>query len=51
VKSLIDAMQRMLRDPQEARRLGNGARKVAMERFHIDRFVRDWNETLRDVSR
>ncbi len=51
VKSLIDAMQRMLRDPKEARRLGNGARKVAMERFHIDRFVRDWNETLRDVSR
>src|SRR5260370_29508660 len=45
VKSLIDAMQRMLRDPQEARRLGNGARKVATERFHIDRFVRSEEHT------
>ncbi|CAN7780576.1 glycosyltransferase [Caballeronia sp. LjRoot34] len=50
VSALIHAMQRLLRDPDEARGLGNGARKVAMDRFHIDRFVRDWNETLRQVS-
>jgi glycosyltransferase involved in cell wall biosynthesis len=50
VSALIDAMQDLLRDPDEARRLGDGARKVAMDRFHIDRFVRDWNETLRHVS-
>jgi len=50
VSALIDAMQELLRDPDEARKLGNGARKVAMERFHIDRFVRDWNHTLRYVT-
>ena len=50
VSALIDAMQRLLRDPDEAHRLGNGARKVAMERFHIDRFVRDWDDTLRYVT-
>ncbi len=50
VGALIDAMHELLRDPDEALRLGNGARKVAMERFHIDRFVCDWNDTLRYVS-
>jgi hypothetical protein len=50
VSALIDAMQELLRDPDEARRLGNGAHKVAMDRFHIDRFVRDWNDTLRYVT-
>ncbi|OTP80007.1 glycosyltransferase family 4 protein [Caballeronia sordidicola] len=50
VAALVDAMQRLIRDPKEARLLGDGARKVAMERFHIDRFVADWNETLRHVT-
>ncbi|SAL35369.1 LPS biosynthesis related transferase [Caballeronia sordidicola] len=50
VPALIDVMQRLIRDPSEARRLGDGARKVAMERFHIDRFVKDWDETLRYVA-
>jgi glycosyltransferase involved in cell wall biosynthesis len=50
VDALVDAMQALLHDPAEARRLGEGARRVALERFHIDRFVRDWNEALRLVS-
>jgi hypothetical protein len=50
VPALVDAMQRLIRDPKEARQLGDGARKVAMERFHIDRFVADWNATLRHVT-
>jgi hypothetical protein len=50
VETLIDAMQHLLRDPEEARRLGEGARKVALERFHIDRFVSDWDRTLLHVS-
>ena len=33
--ALIDAMQHLLRDPAEARRLGEGARRTALERFHI----------------
>ncbi|AME26602.1 MULTISPECIES: glycosyltransferase family 4 protein [Burkholderiaceae] len=50
VAALVDAMQRLIRDPKEARLLGDGARKVAIERFHIDRFAADWNETLRHVT-
>jgi glycosyltransferase involved in cell wall biosynthesis len=48
-QALIDAMQHLLRDPAEARRLGEGARRTALERFHIARFARDWDETLRHV--
>lgn len=50
VETLIDAMQHLLRDLEEARRLGEGARKVALERFHIDRFVSDWDRTLLHVT-
>jgi Glycosyl transferases group 1 len=50
VDALVDVMQALLRDPGQARRLGEGARRVAVERSHIDRFVRDWNEALRLIS-
>jgi glycosyltransferase involved in cell wall biosynthesis len=48
--TLVERMQMLLRDPAEARRLGEGGRRIALERFHIERFVRDWSETLRHVS-
>jgi glycosyl transferase family 1 len=46
VERLVDGMRTLLADPGEARRLGENARRVARERFAIDRFVRDWNEAL-----
>jgi glycosyltransferase involved in cell wall biosynthesis len=48
--TLVDRMHKLLRDPAEARRLGEGARRTALERFHIDRFIHDWSDTLHDVS-
>jgi hypothetical protein len=50
INVLVEAMHRLLRDPAEARRLGEGARRVALERFHIDRFARQWTDTLREVA-
>ncbi|HVE05794.1 MAG TPA: glycosyltransferase family 4 protein [Paraburkholderia sp.] len=47
---LVDAMQRLLRDPAQARALGDAARRTALERFHIDRFVQDWHAALARVS-
>lgn len=47
---LIERMRDLLRDPGEARRLGQGAREVARERFSIDRFSRDWDETFAQVA-
>lgn len=48
--ALIERMQELLRDPAEARRLGEGARRKAYERFNIQRFIRDWDNTLREVA-
>ena len=47
---LIDAMQRLLRDPAEAMRIGEAGRRMAAERFAIDRFVNDWDAALRLVT-
>jgi len=47
---LIDVMRELLVDPAEARRLGEGARRAAQERFGIERFARDWDEALREVA-
>ena len=50
VDNLVEAMTALLRDPAQARRLGDGARRTALERFHIDRFAHDWNDTLLRVA-
>ncbi|RIV26945.1 glycosyltransferase family 1 protein [Fibrisoma montanum] len=42
-------MQFLLDNPAEARRMGNNARKLAQERFSIERFVRDWNRVFAEV--
>ncbi|QDV36266.1 Glycosyl transferases group 1 [Tautonia plasticadhaerens] len=47
---LIVQMRRLLDDPDEARRLGEGARRTARERFGIDRFARDWERAFADVT-
>ena len=50
VEYLIERMNELLHDPQEARRLGNNARRYARERFHIQRFVRDWENAFAFVT-
>jgi len=47
---LVDAMQRMLAQPELARELGAAARRTAEERFGIDRFVADWLDALATVA-
>ena len=50
VERLIERMRDLLCDPGEARRLGEGARRVARERFNIERFARDWEATFALVT-
>jgi hypothetical protein len=50
VERLVDGMRTLLADPGEARRLGENARRVARQRFAIDRFVGDWNEAFASVT-
>ncbi len=47
---LVEAMKALLRDPAEARRLGEAARRTARERFDIARFAADWNRAFLEVS-
>jgi len=46
VRRLIGPMRELLADPSLARRLGDNARRRALERFGIARFARDWEETF-----
>jgi len=47
---LAPCMQALLRDAGLARRLGEGARRTALERFSIGRFSADWDAALRHVT-
>ena len=47
---LVARMRDLLRDPALARELGARARRDALERFGIGRFVSDWNDAFRQVA-
>ena len=46
---LVARMRELLADPAEARRLGENARRDALERFHIERFAAEWSRLLLEV--
>src|SRR4051794_15073610 len=49
-RRLVECMHDVLANPAEARRLGEGARRTALERFGIERFAADWDAALRLVT-
>lgn len=50
IEVLIEHMQELIRDPALAHELGEQGRRNAMERFNIQRFVRDWTAVLAEVT-
>jgi glycosyltransferase involved in cell wall biosynthesis len=46
VDALIGWMQHLLSCPEEAHRIGAGARRAARARFGIERFAHEWDVTL-----
>lgn len=50
VERLVERMRALIDDPALARKLGDGARKTALERFGIERFAADWDRALREVA-
>ena len=48
VQTLVDAAQWLLDEPAAARRLGEGARRAAQDRYGLDRFLADWDELLEE---
>ncbi len=47
---LLAGMRELLAEPDLARRLGAAGREVALERFAIERFARDWERTFDEVA-
>lgn len=50
LRKLIAHMKGLLEDVQEARRMGEGARRHALDRFGIGRFVRNWCDAFEQVT-
>jgi glycosyltransferase involved in cell wall biosynthesis len=50
IGNLVERMRELLKDPAEAHRLGQGARRRALERFNIERFGRDWDKAFKFVA-
>ncbi len=50
LRVVLGRAKELLADPASARRLGAGAREMALERFGIERFCREWEETFAGVS-
>jgi hypothetical protein len=46
---LVDKMKELLVDKQQATQLGIEGRKTALRRYNIQRFVRDWEDTVAQV--
>ena len=50
VDELVAATRRFLADPDEARERGLAARRAALARYGLDRFLRDWDDLLAEVT-
>lgn len=50
LSGLVDGMRELLRDYRLATRLGEQARRQAMQRHSIARFVADWNRALSGIA-
>lgn len=47
---LIAGMRRLIDDPDHARELGANARELAVRRFGLDRFARDWDDAFAQAN-
>jgi Glycosyl transferases group 1 len=50
VEALVAATRDLLHDPAWARAMGDNARRYALGRFGLDRFLTDWNGILEEVT-
>jgi glycosyltransferase involved in cell wall biosynthesis len=50
VDLLLDAAHWLIEEPDDARRLGDRARQVALARYGLDRFLADWDRLLEEEA-
>ena len=46
---LHDAIRNFIDDPESARLAGKAARRAALEKYGVPRFLADWDRVLREV--
>ncbi|WP_067475188.1 glycosyltransferase family 4 protein [Actinomadura hibisca] len=51
VDRLAEAARELIADPERARQLGKEGRAAATQRYGLDRFLRDWERLLTEVTR
>ena len=51
VDTLVEAVRWLAAEPEHARAMGRRAREVALARYGLERFRKDWDELLHEVSR
>ncbi|MBV8117872.1 MAG: glycosyltransferase family 1 protein, partial [Candidatus Eremiobacteraeota bacterium] len=49
VRTLIESLQGLLRDPERAAAIGRRARRYACERYGLERFVADWDHLFEEI--
>lgn len=49
VKELIGNMKQLLHDESLAKRIGAAGKQTAVARFNIDRFIGEWEETIKEL--
>jgi len=47
---IVEVMRQLIDEPELARQWGDEARRTAMARFNMERFVSDWLEVLARVT-
>jgi glycosyltransferase involved in cell wall biosynthesis len=50
VNELQAGLRRLIDEPEQARAMGEAARKVAIDRFGLERFLADWDSLLEEVA-
>jgi glycosyltransferase involved in cell wall biosynthesis len=50
VDTLVDAARWLLDEPEAAARLGAAARRAALARYGLDRFLADWDRLLEEET-
>ncbi|GGR13154.1 glycosyl transferase [Actinoplanes ianthinogenes] len=48
VDTLVEAAQWLIDEPEEARRMGERARRTSLARYGLDRFLADWDDLLKE---
>ena len=50
IERLCKAIRRLMANPDEARERGQHARRAALERYSLERFLADWDAVFNDVA-